>query len=95
MAQPFDTLKTRMQAYDKGASLYTTFLSIYKSEGVRGLYRGGVPLIIGGALMRSSQFGVYDIVLANLRLKYGTTQPDGRIYGILDHHIVLCPTSYV
>ena len=36
---------------------------IFAAEGVRGLYRGGTPLVVGGALMRSAQFGVYENAL--------------------------------
>jgi len=34
------------------------FWELYSSEGIRGLYRGGLPLVIGGSVMRSAQFGV-------------------------------------
>ncbi len=28
-------------------------------QGIKGFYRGGTPLLLGGGLMRSAQFGVY------------------------------------
>lgn len=64
VGQPLDTIKTRMQGLSKGSSNVSTsgaikvFSDLFKAEGLRGLYRGGVPLAIGGSLMRSAQFGV-------------------------------------
>lgn len=63
VGQPLDTVKTRMQGMSK-ASINSSggpvniFFDLYKKEGFRGLYRGGSPLIIGGSMMRSAQFGV-------------------------------------
>ena len=86
VGQPFDTIKTRMQAFDGKANLYTTATSIYKTEGIRGLYRGGLPLVLGGALMRSAQFGVYESVLSNLRQRYPKIE---KVNGVLDPLVLL------
>jgi solute carrier family 25 carnitine/acylcarnitine transporter 20/29 len=40
VGQPFDTIKTRMQALGTHASMMNTSSSIFKTEGVAGLYRG-------------------------------------------------------
>lgn len=40
-------------------SLLSTGRELFQKEGVRGLYRGGLPPFIGGAMFRSAQFGVY------------------------------------
>lgn len=62
VGQPLDTIKTRMQAGSgvqatKSSSL-TIFTDLVKREGVLGLYRGGLPLFIGGTLFRVSiRFG--------------------------------------
>ncbi len=64
VGQPLDTIKTRMQGisatnHGNGSSGFVSqLLGLYSKEGVRGLYRGGFPLMIGGSLMRSAQFGV-------------------------------------
>lgn len=63
VGQPLDTIKTRMQAMKQDSAINACRI-IYNQEGIRGLYRGGFPLIIGGALIRSTQFGVYEKVLA-------------------------------
>lgn len=63
VGQPLDTVKTRMQGMN-GSSPSQSFLvfrELYAKEGIKGLYRGGLPLMIGGSMMRSAQFGVrYD-----------------------------------
>lgn len=40
VGQPFDTIKTRMQALGTHASMMNTTTSIFKTEGFAGLYRG-------------------------------------------------------
>eukprot|EP01040_Poterioochromonas_malhamensis_P020477 gene20477-24449_t len=60
VGQPLDTIKTRMQATSGHRNSITVFREIWQREGIFGLYRGGLPLFIGGALIRSAQFGVYN-----------------------------------
>ena len=57
-----------MQALGQKSAVQTGRL-IYSLEGIPGLYRGGMPLLLGGALIRSTQFGVYENVLS-LQKKY-------------------------
>ena len=40
VGQPFDTIKTRMQAKGTANSMISTASTIFKHEGVAGLYRG-------------------------------------------------------
>lgn len=59
IGQPLDTIKTRMQGMDSTKSkTISVFWDLYSKEGVKGLYRGGLPLMLGGSMMRSAQFGV-------------------------------------
>lgn len=61
LGQPLDTVKTRMQGLQgtsENASAIKVLRDLYSSEGLKGLYRGGLPLLIGGSFMRSAQFGV-------------------------------------
>ena len=69
VGQPLDTIKTRMQARPGSTSLGAVRVGVdlFKLEGIRGLYRGGMPLFIGGALFRSAQFGCYESALTVLR----------------------------
>jgi solute carrier family 25 carnitine/acylcarnitine transporter 20/29 len=69
VGQPLDTIKTRMQAMKEmqSSSMLTTAREIVKHEGIRGLYRGGVPLVLGGGIIRSTQFGVYNETLYRIR----------------------------
>ena len=88
VGQPFDTIKTRQQAYDSKAGLISTFRSIYNAEGIRGLYRGGVPLVMGGALMRSAQFGVYEFALSKMR-EQQKGPPIQKLFGVIDPQVVM------
>ncbi len=63
------------------------FRDLVATEGVRGLYRGALPMVLGGSLFRSAQFGVYESALAQLR--GFDPAPPARLLGVLDPHIVL------
>mmetsp|Transcript_40586 Transcript_40586/g.114838 ORF Transcript_40586/g.114838 Transcript_40586/m.114838 type:complete len:291 (+) Transcript_40586:70-942(+) len=69
VGQPLDTIKTRMQA--RPGSLRTpphvVALDLARAQGIRGLYRGGMPVFLGGTLFRSAQFGVYEGALRKLK----------------------------
>jgi solute carrier family 25 (mitochondrial carnitine/acylcarnitine transporter), member 20/29 len=69
-------------------SLITTGREIYNLEGVRGLYRGGLPLILGGGMMRSAQFGVYNQVFSAIQQHFGPSNPENRWLGFLDPQVV-------
>lgn len=60
VGQPLDTIKVRMQGMPSTAqqNAYKVGSELFYREGIRGLYRGGLPLFLGGSLMRSAQFGV-------------------------------------
>lgn len=61
LGQPLDTVKTRMQGLrgtTSSKSAIKVLRDLYVSEGLQGLYRGGLPLVIGGSFMRAAQFGV-------------------------------------
>lgn len=87
VGQPLDTIKTRMQALGY-SSARQTGVEIFRSEGVRGLYRGGAPLIIGGGLMRSAQFGVNEAALSQLHAHFTPTTPAQRWFSFLDPQVV-------
>lgn len=57
VGQPMDTIKTRMQGMSSSSASHI-LRDLYSKEGIKGLYRGGLPLLIGGSFMRSAQFGV-------------------------------------
>ena len=59
VGQPLDTIKTRLQTIqstDKTKRLNSFVIGkeIYQTEGIKGLYRGGLPLVIGGGFIRLS-----------------------------------------
>ena len=97
VGQPLDTIKTLQQASSSSStaargnasrkaaqkSLIVIARELYSSGGIPAFYRGGVPLLLGGGLMRSAQFGVYasslQLIIDTLGYK---TQQEQRILGI-------------
>ncbi|KAK0530237.1 ADP/ATP carrier protein [Tilletia horrida] len=64
---PLDLARTRLANDTKNASgarqfsgLLDVFRQIYKVDGLPGWYRGIIPCIIGAALYRGLEFGIYD-----------------------------------
>ena len=90
IGQPLDTIKTRMQGMSSSSSSKSSALFIlrdlYSREGLRGLYRGGLPLLIGGSVMRSAQFGVsakaQEFLVQN-------NVPSYKAFNTLDSNVVL------
>jgi solute carrier family 25 carnitine/acylcarnitine transporter 20/29 len=61
IGQPFDTIKTKMQAdlsYMK-MGMFSSFRRLWLEEGIRGLYRGILPPLLGSSVFRAIQFSVY------------------------------------
>lgn len=56
---PFDTVKTRMQAYNKFSSVLDCVRSTYRHDGVRGFYRGVWAPIFSTAYVRSLSVGIF------------------------------------
>lgn len=68
-AHPLDTIKTRMQALPasaRGGALAAARLTL-ATGGVRALYAGLAPPLLGSALFRSTQFAVFGVVYGWLR----------------------------
>ena len=95
VGQPFETLKTRMQMQTpgqvhQGQSSLSVARDLFRSEGVSGLYRGGTSLFVGGALIRSTQFGVNSFVLQELEARTGgKTRLEDRVLGLIDGKVLL------
>jgi solute carrier family 25 (mitochondrial carnitine/acylcarnitine transporter), member 20/29 len=64
VGQPFDTLKTKMQAQksfvEKGGMLKSFQKVISTEGGFLGLYKGSLPPLIGSGVYRSIQFAVFE-----------------------------------
>ena len=63
VGHPFDTVKTKMQAQTgyESQGMLKTFGRTLKEQGIRGVYRGALPPLLGSGLFRSTQFaGTYD-----------------------------------
>ena len=87
VGQPFDTIKTIAQS-DRSSREGVVAIGkrLYASEGVRGLWRGSTPLVLGGTFMRSAQFGCNDLARDALR---DSGLPRHKILGVVDTHVVL------
>lgn len=88
VGQPLDTVKTRMQGLPSASaqSSLSVGRSLFAREGLRGLYRGGLPIFIGGSLMRSAQFGVSGSVMGILK-RYNF--PEYKVCGIIDCQVII------
>ena len=64
VGHPFDTIKTKMQAQRgfEDRNMWRTFLKTIREQGVKGLYRGCVPPLMGSGVFRSAQFAVFESV---------------------------------
>lgn len=93
VGQPLDTIKTRMQALGSFAQPAQSSWGVAKDllhrEGVRGLYRGGTSLFIGGGLIRSAQFGVYNFMFTRLEELSNSTPDERRVLRVLDPIVVM------
>jgi solute carrier family 25 carnitine/acylcarnitine transporter 20/29 len=89
VGQPLDTIKVRMQGMPSTAHQNSVVvgMDLFRREGIRGLYRGGLPLFVGGSLMRSAQFGVSGRVKHWLEEHPGL--PHYRMFGFLDWQVIL------
>jgi hypothetical protein len=90
VGQPFDTIKTRAQmpAFFRQTP-FQIGSQIFRKEGLFGLYRGGLPLILGGSLIRSAQFGMNTAALSALReFSGGPVQEIDKWFGIFDWQVI-------
>lgn len=89
VGQPMDTLKTLQQTSASSRSLAGTASELYRTAGLRGFYRGGLPLLLGGGLMRSAQFGVYSSAMATIQSNYGPADPSSQYwFGCVNPQVV-------
>lgn len=91
VGQPFDTLKTLKQN-DKSLNpqSYTQIAKdLIRTDGPKGLYRGSMAPLIGGAFFRSAQFGFYESTMSIL--KKNTT--DHKYFGWLSWHVIVSGAS--
>lgn len=87
VGQPLDTLKVRLQSMPSG-SLQGSTADLFRREGIRGLYRGGLPLFVGGSLMRSAQFGVSGKTKHWLDEHPTFSQYHMKIFGLVDWQVI-------
>ena len=97
VGQPFDTCKTCIQAMPPAQqrllsanpllSALQILKQLYTAEGIRGWYRGGAPMIFGGSLMRSMQYGITPGAYSWLQ-NHSHIIPCVKFFGFIDSHVV-------
>lgn len=101
VGQPLDTIKTLQQTQSlqtvglngvtqtQNLSIRSISRNLYATGGIPAFYRGGVPLLLGGGLMRSAQFGVYKTSLQSIEnWQGGKCEQSDRIFGILNPQVI-------
>ena len=60
-AQPFDTLKTKMQAQSRyaGSGVVDVARAVIETEGYRGFFRGITPLVLSTGVQKTALFAAY------------------------------------
>merc|ERR1712157_532421 len=86
---PFDTLKTLKQSRVDNKSIAAIATDLHQSSGLRGFYRGGLPLLLGGGLMRSAQFGVHSSVLFTIQARFGNLSASEYWFGCVNTQVVV------
>lgn len=79
IGHPFDTIKTKMQAQRgfENHSMFNSFLKTIKTQGIRGLYRGCLPPLLGSGIFRSAQFAVFEATYTGLDNPFGRFEIPG------------------
>mgnify|MGYP003887484885 CR=1 FL=1 len=95
VGQPLDTIKTLQQAASSRTkpSIVPISKELWANGGISAFYRGGMPLLLGGGLMRSAQFGVYMSSLQYIQQlqndQNNGTVENPRVLGCIDPQVVL------
>ncbi|CAI5437911.1 unnamed protein product [Caenorhabditis angaria] len=87
MTYPLDTAKARLSVSSKlqYSSLTSVFVKTYKEGGIRLLYRGIYPTMIGVVPYAGSSFFTYETLKIVYRDRFGTTENSGfrMLFGML------------
>ncbi|CAL1130330.1 unnamed protein product [Cladocopium goreaui] len=67
------------------SSAWRVAWDVLRRQGPQGLYRGGLPVVLGGTMFRSAQFGFYEAALGRLR----RTTPSYKFLGFLDWQVAV------
>jgi hypothetical protein len=100
VGQPLDTIKTLQQTACHSQhtraprkSIAVISRELWASGGIPNFYRGGMPLLLGGGLMRSAQFGVYMSTLQYIQsMQQSQNQPSSQkqlVLGCIDPQVGL------
>lgn len=73
VGHPFDTIKTKMQAQRgfETQGMFRSFAKTFTEQGMRGLYRGCIPPLMGSGMYRSAQFAVFESIYTYMDTPFG------------------------
>ncbi len=73
VGHPFDTIKTKMQAQSgfESQNMFKSFAKTVREQGLRGLYRGALPPLLGSGMFRSTQFAAFEACYTAMDTQYG------------------------
>lgn len=76
VGHPFDTIKTKMQAQQgfEDKNMRKSFAIVFKTEGIKGFYRGCIPPLMGSGFYRSIQFSAFEATYTLLDNRVGRSQ---------------------
>ena len=76
VGHPFDTVKTKMQAQAgyESQSMIRSFVKTVRAQGLRGLYRGCIPPLLGSGIFRSTQFAVFEACYTAMDVPLGKVE---------------------
>lgn len=74
---PMESAKTKMQLakYGQYSGMLDVMRQTVKADGVGGMYRGLLPVLVGSVPKAGIRFGVFNSVESKLRLEDGSTTP--------------------
>jgi solute carrier family 25 carnitine/acylcarnitine transporter 20/29 len=85
VGQPFDTIKTKMQAQKEfmgKIQMLPAMQKVWREEGLRGFYRGSLPPFFGSVAFRSLQFSCFEMVYTYLEGNPSMTKPIPNSFGL-------------
>jgi len=109
VGQPFDTVKTKMQAqggFFQRTTMVSAFKHIVQTQGIVGLYRGCVPALLGSGIIRSIQFAGFEATYTFFQNSSFTKEIPytgglqirviaGGMVGATARALIECPVEYI
>ena len=97
VGHPLDTIKTKMQAQCgfERTTMAQSFTKTIREGGIKGLYRGAVPPLLGSGIYRSMQFAAFEGAYTFLGEKAVWSKHEVPCTGGLQVRLVQCLGTYM